>query len=110
MQIPQKFLPVVSAALMSGAMVCIVSGTLTAWNRGLSAQFISQWLQAFGLAYCVALPTALLMAPVVRKIIARVTRQARRALDSHLHVHEHLVLTQAHPHHHEDGHHVHSHA
>jgi hypothetical protein len=87
----------------------VVSGTLTAWNRGVSAQFLWQWLPAFGLAYCVALPTALLRAPLIRKLVARVTRQGRLGPDGHAHEHTHLVLTHAHPRRHGDGHHAHSH-
>lgn len=52
---------------MSAFMALIMSGVLVAWNSGLDATFLIRWMSAFALAFTVAFPTVLIIAPLVTK-------------------------------------------
>lgn len=54
-------------------MVTIISGTVVFANQGLTANFITQWFKSFATAWPIAFPTVLVVAPFVRKIVARFT-------------------------------------
>ena len=73
MKIPSRFAPLVFGAVLSIIMVAIVSAFVLATTQGLHAQFGSMWLKSCATTWPVAFPTVTLLAPWVRKLVARVT-------------------------------------
>ncbi len=73
MKIPKKYTGILFAFMMSLFMAFIMSGVLTALFAGISAQFFSHWMSAFIHAWPVAFPAVLLVAPIVRRIVASLT-------------------------------------
>jgi hypothetical protein len=73
MRIPVRFAPLLFSALLSAIMVGIVSGFVLFTSRGLSAEFGAQWARSCLTTWPVAFPTVALVAPVVRRIVGRVT-------------------------------------
>ncbi|PPE68645.1 DUF2798 domain-containing protein [Caldimonas thermodepolymerans] len=71
---PARFAPLVTAFLLSVLMTCIVSFISTLKGVGLSPQFVSQWMTAWGLSWVVAFPVLLLVLPVVRRATAALVR------------------------------------
>ena len=57
--------------LLSGLMSFLVSGIATARALGLSDGFVANWLTAWLGAWAVAFPAMLVVAPVVRRLVAR---------------------------------------
>jgi hypothetical protein len=76
MRIPARFSPIVFGALLSAVMVAIVSAFVLATSRGIDAGFLALW-SASCLKNCpVAFVAVTLLAPQVRKVVARVTAPA----------------------------------
>ena len=67
-QAERVFVPLI-ALTMSGLMSLVMS----AFNFGVHASFPLVWLQNWALGFGVALPTALLVVPAIRRALARVT-------------------------------------
>lgn len=67
-QAQRAFVPLIALA-MSGFMSLVMSAV----NFGVGPDFLSVWLRNWLLAFAVALPTALLVVPLIRKGLARVT-------------------------------------
>ncbi|MFY8105286.1 MAG: DUF2798 domain-containing protein [Elstera sp.] len=63
--------------LLSGMMSCVVSGIATARALGLAetfadfGAFFGTWMGAWVVSWAIAFPTVLVVAPFVRKIVAR---------------------------------------
>jgi hypothetical protein len=64
------------AFFMSLLMAFLMSGVLTAIHLGFTPHFVAQWLHSFILAWPIAFPSILLIAPIVRKIVVKLTEQA----------------------------------
>jgi hypothetical protein len=73
MTISARFAPLLFGGLLSIIMVAIVSAFVLATTQGLHAQFGSMWLKSCATTWPVAFPTVTLLAPWVRKLVARVT-------------------------------------
>lgn len=73
MRIPARFSPVLFGALLSVIMVAIVSGFVLAMNQGLHQGFTTQWLRSCATTWPVAFAAVTLVAPWVRRVVARVT-------------------------------------
>ena len=73
MRIPTRFAPIVFSALLSAIMVCVVSAFVLATTQGLHADLATQWLRSCATTWPVAFPTVAIVAPLVRRIVARVT-------------------------------------
>ena len=73
MRIPTRFAPIVFSALLSAIMVCVVSAFVLATTQGLHAELATQWLRSCVTTWPVAFPTVAIVAPLVRRIVARVT-------------------------------------
>ena len=71
-----RFAPVLFGLLLSGMMSFIVSGISTlravGWDN-LAALWMSSWV----FAWAVAFPTVLIVAPVVRRLVAALVRPER---------------------------------
>lgn len=49
----------------------IISFTVILVNIGLKPKFLQVWLKSWGLAYIVAVPTILIIAPRIKKLVDR---------------------------------------
>ena len=66
--ISRKYQPIVFAFFMALLMSCLMSFVVTTFNVGLVDNLISIWLKAWGIAFSVAFPTIIVVAPIVRKL------------------------------------------
>ncbi|WP_205574653.1 DUF2798 domain-containing protein [Indioceanicola profundi] len=71
--IPARYAPVLFGFLLSGLMSLIVSGIATLRATGLPPNFPAIWFQAWLPSWGVAFPTVLVVAPLVRRVVARLT-------------------------------------
>ena len=76
MRLPSRYAPLLFGALLSAIMVAIVSAFVLAINQGLHPDFPAQWLRSCATTWPVAFVAVTLVAPVVRRIVARVAGQA----------------------------------
>lgn len=75
MKIPARFAPIVFGALLSAIMVALVSAFVLATSRGIHADFLSTWAVSCLQTWPVAFLAVTLIAPWVRRVVARVTLQ-----------------------------------
>jgi hypothetical protein len=73
MRIPVRFAPIIFSALLSAIMVCVVSAFVLAMSRGIHPGFFAQWVKSCATTWPVAFPTVAVVAPLVRKFVARIT-------------------------------------
>ena len=73
MRIPARFAPVLFGAILSGIMVAIVSGFVLLTTRGIGPGFFEQWFHAGLTTWPVAFLGVTLLAPWVRRVVARLT-------------------------------------
>ncbi len=71
--IPARFAPILFGLILSGLMSFIVSGLSTARAIGLSAELPFIWMPNWAISWAVAFPTVLVVAPITRRIVARLT-------------------------------------
>ncbi len=76
MKIPARFAPPLFALILSGMASLLVSGISTWRAAGLVDGFLSLWMSAWLPSWCVAFPVIFLCAPLVRKLVARLTENA----------------------------------
>jgi len=72
--IPAKFAPLLFSFCLSIIMSCVVSGVATLNAAGLDDGFAALWLAAWHKSWIVAFPTILVVAPLTRRLVARLTR------------------------------------
>ena len=75
--IPHKYTPYVFSFFMALLMSCIMSLVITLFNVGIVQGIALIWLKAWGFAFVVAFPTVVLVAPLVRKLVALVIEDER---------------------------------
>ncbi len=75
-RLPIGLAPVLFGALLSGLMSLVVSGISTLRALGPSPAFVSGWMSAWLMSWAVAFPTVLVVAPMVRRIVAGLTGPA----------------------------------
>ena len=73
MHIPTRFSPLVFGATLSAIMTAVVSAFVILITQGVTDAFALQWLRSCAMTWPVAFPTVTLVAPMVRKMVARVT-------------------------------------
>ncbi len=73
MKLPARCAPVLFGGLLSTVMVSLVSGLMLFVHEGLHPGFAAQWLRGFASTWPVAFPTVLVVAPLVRRLVARMT-------------------------------------
>jgi hypothetical protein len=71
MRIPAKYSNLLFGGLLSVIMVTIISGAVVLVNQGLTYDLPLQWLKSFATAWPIAFATVLVVAPRVRKLVAR---------------------------------------
>jgi len=70
--INKRYENIVFSFFMALIMSCIMSLVITIFNIGLVDNIIYIWFKAWLFAFSVAFPTVILIAPVVKKLVARV--------------------------------------
>ena len=73
MRIPARFAPIVFGGLLSVIMVSIVSAFVLVTSRGMHDGFVALWLKSCATTWPVAFLAVTLIAPWVRRVVARVT-------------------------------------
>ncbi|HCI13046.1 MAG TPA: DUF2798 domain-containing protein [Gallionellaceae bacterium] len=73
MKLPAKYGDLLFGCVLSIIMVTIISGTVVLVNQGLTTDMPRLWLKGFVSAWPIAFPTVLVVAPRVRKLVARLT-------------------------------------
>ncbi len=71
--IPARYAHVLFGFLLSGIMVAFVSFVILVMNGVGFDGFFLRWLKAFLPTWAVAFPTVLVVAPLVRKLVDRLT-------------------------------------
>lgn len=72
--IPPRFAPIVFGLILSGLMSCIVSGIATVKAIGLTEGMPAQWMESWAFSWAVAFPSVLIIAPLARRVVSRLTR------------------------------------
>lgn len=57
--------------IMGTIATCIISFTLVGVNVGFNDLFFTVWLRSWLIAFCVAIPLLLFVAPQVQKMVSR---------------------------------------
>ena len=73
MRIPARYAPIVFSAVLSVLMVGIVSAFVLTISQGIHPGFVAQWLKSCVTTWPVAFPTVAIVAPWVRRLVARIT-------------------------------------
>lgn len=72
-KLPRRFAHPLFSLLVSGLMSSLVSGVATLKTLGPVAGLVDHWMAAWGSSWLVAFPAILVVAPLVRRFVARVT-------------------------------------
>ncbi len=67
-----RYMGPVFAFIMSAVFALIMSGVLTAYNLGLVPGFLGLWMRNYGVAWLVAFPTAMIVVPLVRRLVGAI--------------------------------------
>jgi len=73
MRIPARYAPILFGALLSAVMVAIVSAFVLATAQGFHPGFATKWLRSCITTWPVAFVAVTLIAPWVRRVVARLT-------------------------------------
>jgi hypothetical protein len=73
MRIPARYAPILFGALLSMIMVAIVSAFVLATSQGLQPGFLAQWARSCMTTWPMAFLTVTLVAPLVRRTVAKLT-------------------------------------
>ena len=76
--IHQKYAPMLFGLILSGLMSFLVSGISTVRALGPVPGFAHVWADAWLTAWLFAFPVVLLVAPVARKVVSRLTASESR--------------------------------
>jgi hypothetical protein len=71
--IPGKYSAVVFGLLLSGLMSLLVSGITTLRLNGWAAGLVGMWVGAWLTAWLLAFPAVLVVAPLARRLVERLT-------------------------------------
>ncbi len=59
---------------ISASMACIMSFAMLYIHVGYSDQFIAMWMSNWGVGLCVGFPSALVIVPLTRRLVSKITR------------------------------------
>ena len=71
--IPSRAAPILFAFIVSGLMSCVVSGVSTFSAIPETGSFFEAWMVAWGKSWAVAFPTILIVVPLARKLVTKIT-------------------------------------
>ena len=72
--IPARYAPILFGFFLSGLMSSLVSGIATVRAVGLTEGVAGLWLGNWLSSWAVAFPAVLVVAPLARRVVARLTR------------------------------------
>lgn len=75
--LPARFAPILFGLILSGLMSMIVSGLSTFRALGLVEGFFGIWMANWAVSWGIAFPTVLVVAPITRRLVARLVSQSR---------------------------------
>jgi hypothetical protein len=78
MKISKKYYNVLFGFFMSLTMSFSISLIIILINLGLPFQF-DKWLRAWGIGFVIGFPTSLVVIPIIRKIIDKITYNTKSA-------------------------------
>lgn len=70
-KLPARYFNLVFSLTMAAGMAFVMTAVITFVNVGLPANFVALWAKAFITAYLIAAPLVYLLAPRVRRTVAR---------------------------------------
>jgi hypothetical protein len=70
-RLPHRLAPILFGLFLSGFMSFFITGIATLRAIGLPGDFLFKWLTAWVGAWAVAFPLVLVVAPTVRRLVAR---------------------------------------
>jgi hypothetical protein len=70
-KLPAKVFQPVFGVIMAVIMSFVMSGVITALNVGVPPDFAARWMHSWGVAFCIALPVILTVAPLARRLALR---------------------------------------
>ncbi|OAN72928.1 hypothetical protein A8B82_19865 [Sulfitobacter sp. EhC04] len=73
--IPPRYAPILFGLILSGLMSCMVSGIATLRATGLGEGVLTLWMGAWIASWAIAFPAVLLVAPLTRRLVAKLVRQ-----------------------------------
>lgn len=73
MKIRRKYYGLLFGLFVSIIMSLIMSFALTLVNVGWQPHFFMIWLKSLGISFAVALPVSLVVVPVIRKLLDKIT-------------------------------------
>lgn len=73
-RISRKYAHVLFVALVALAMTLVMSLVMTLMNTRLDSGFFGRWMRALLVGYIAALPTALIVVPMIKRLVDRLTR------------------------------------
>ena len=71
--ISSRFTPILFILILSIIMSCVVSGISTFSTISVMGGFFESWMVAWGRSWVVAFPTMLIVAPLTRKLVEKIT-------------------------------------
>jgi hypothetical protein len=74
--LPQRFAPLLFGLILSGLMSLLVSGVSLLRATGVVQGFLGAWANAWLTAWLFAFPVVLLIAPLARAAVARLTTRS----------------------------------
>ena len=72
--IPARYAPILFGFLLSGFMSAMVSAIAIYRSLEVGGAFFSTWLGAWASSWLVAFPVVLVVAPITRRLVAKLTR------------------------------------
>jgi Protein of unknown function (DUF2798) len=72
-KIPRRFAGLLMGLLMALSMGLIMSFVVTLINLGLGDNFVMEWMTAYAGTLPFGLPTAVLVTPIVKSLVDRIT-------------------------------------
>ncbi len=73
MKISARYSNLLFGGMLSMIMVTVISGAVVLVTQGPGPYFLVHWFKGFATAWPIAFPTVLVVAPFVRKIVAKLT-------------------------------------
>ena len=80
--IPARYAPLLFGLILSGLMSLLVSGISLVRSIGLVDGFVGAWTSAWLTAWLFAFPVVLVIAPLARAAVARLTAGAHSGRDT----------------------------
>lgn len=72
-RVNKKYSTILFGVLLSLGMSFSMSLVLTLINLGFVPDFFEKWIRAFAIGFIVSFPTSMLIIPIVRRIVSKLT-------------------------------------